>query len=114
MAAAKHPAGTTPCRILTVTPPEDALLFIEYDVTPTGEIVLVALINAVEEDGADQDGAEWMAWRSSEFDDDGMGCAVVPADELTMMEQTEDPDQLRAIVERIILADRATKERGPS
>jgi len=26
------------------------------------------------------------------------------------MERTEDPDELRAIVERIILADRATKE----
>ena len=34
------------------------MLFIEYDVTPTGEIVLVALINAVEEDGADEDGAD--------------------------------------------------------
>jgi hypothetical protein len=90
------------------------LLFIEYDVTPTGEIVLVALINAVEEDGADEDGAAWMAWRSSEFDDDGMGCAVVPAEELRTMEQMEDPDQIRAIVERIVLADRGTKERGPS
>ena len=26
------------------------------------------------------------------------------------MEQTEDPEQLRAIVERLILADRAAKE----
>ncbi len=86
------------------------MLFIEYDVTPIGEIVLVALINAVEEDGADEGGTEWMAWRSSEFDDDGMGCAGVSPDELTRMEETEDPDQLRALVERIILADRATKE----
>jgi hypothetical protein len=90
------------------------LLFIEYDMTPTGEIALVALINAIEENGADEDGAEWMAWRSSEFDDDGMGSAGVPPDELTLMEQTEDPDQLRSIVERIILADRATKEQRPS
>jgi hypothetical protein len=90
------------------------LLFIEYDVTPTGEIVLVALINAVEEDGADEGGTEWMAWRSSEFEDDGMGCAGVPPDELTRMEETEDADQLRGIVERIILADRAAKELEPS
>ncbi len=90
------------------------MLFIEYDVTPTGEVVLVALINAVEEDGADEGGAEWMAWRSSEFDDGGMGSVGVHPDELTRMEQTEDPDQLRAIVEGIILADRATKEQSPS
>ncbi len=90
------------------------MLFIEYDVSPTGDIVLVALINAVEEDGADEGGTEWMAWRSSEFDDDGLGSVSVPPDELTRMEQTEDPDQLRAIVERIILADRATKEQEPS
>ena len=28
------------------------------------------------------------------------------------MEQAEDPDELRTIVERIVLADRATKERA--
>ena len=41
------------------------LLFIEYDVHPSGEIELVALINAVEEDGQDPDGAAWLTWRSS-------------------------------------------------
>jgi hypothetical protein len=93
---------------------EGTVLFIEYDVTPTGEIELVALINAVEETGADADGSDWMAWRTAEFDDDGMGCVGVPPAELTVMEGTEDPDELRAIVERVILADRAAKEREPS
>ena len=46
----------------------------------------------------------------AEFDDNGLGCAGVPASQLALMERTEDPDELRAIVERIILADRATKE----
>jgi hypothetical protein len=85
------------------------LLFIEYDVTAGGEIELVALVNAVEEDGRDPDGAAWMAWRSAAFEDDGLGCVGVRPAELESMEQTEDPEQLRAIVERIILSDRATK-----
>ena len=87
------------------------MLFIEYDVTSTGEIELVALINAVEATGADADGSDWLAWRTAEFDDDAMGCVGVPPAELTVMEDTDDPDELRAIVERIILADRAAKER---
>jgi hypothetical protein len=86
------------------------VLFIEYDVTPEGEIQLVALINAVEENGEDDDGAAWMAWRVDEFDDDGMGCVAVSPEELSLMESTEDPDALRAVVERIVLADRAVKE----
>ena len=86
------------------------MLFIEYDVTPEGEIELVALVNAIEENGEDDDGAAWMDWRRSEFDDDGMGSVGVPPEDLALMESTEDPDELRAIVERIILADRATKE----
>ena len=53
------------------------MLFIEYDVTAQGEIELVALINAVEENGDDADGAagwpgawtrstttDWVAWAS--------------------------------------------------
>jgi hypothetical protein len=88
------------------------LLFIEYDVAPQGEIELVALINAVEEDGDDADGTDWLAWRAAEFDDNGLGCVGVPASQLTLMEQTEDPDELRTVVERVILADRATKERA--
>jgi hypothetical protein len=85
------------------------LLFIEYDVTTSGEIELVALVNAVEEDGLDPDGAAWMAWRSAAFEDDGLGCVGVPPAELELMEQTEDPDQLRDMVERIIVSDRVTK-----
>ena len=86
------------------------MLFIEYDVTPNGEIELVALINAVEENDEDADGTEWMAWRAAEFDDNGLGCVGVRADQLAVMEETEDADALRAVVERIILDDRATKE----
>ena len=90
------------------------MLFIEYDVDPSGEVELVALINAVEEDGRDPDGAAWLAWRSTEFEDNAMGCVAVPHDDLTLMEETADHEQLRAIVERIILADRAIKEQVPS
>jgi hypothetical protein len=90
------------------------LLFIEYDVDPSGEIELVALINAREEDGQDPDGSAWWAWRSAEFDDCGAGCVAVPHGDLALMEGTEDPEELRTIVERIILADRATKEEATS
>jgi len=89
------------------------LLFIEYDVTPQGEIEVVALINAVEENGDDADGADWLAWRAAEFDDDGLGCVGVAASQLALMEETDDVDELRSMVERIILADRATKEEAP-
>lgn len=86
------------------------MLFIEYDVTPEGSIELVALINAVEENGADPDGTDWMAWRTESFDDKGLGCVGVPPSQLAQMEETDDADELRAIVERVILADRAAKE----
>ena len=86
------------------------MLFIEYDVMPSGEIELVALINAVEEEGQDPDGSAWMSWRSTEFEDHGMGCVAVPPDDLALMEATDDAAGLRAIVERIILEDRAGKE----
>jgi hypothetical protein len=90
------------------------MLFVEYDVNVSGEIELVALINAVEEHGEDPDGAAWLAWRIEEFDDDGLGCvAVAPAD-LALLEETDDPARLRDIVERIILEDRVTKERARS
>jgi len=89
------------------------MLFIEYDVHPDGEIELVALVNAVEENGEDPDGAHWKAWRTEEFDDDAMGCVGVSAEDLALLETTEDPDALRRIVERIVLADRATKEAAP-
>ena len=85
------------------------MLFIEYDVDDDGLIELVALVNAVEEDGEDPDGAAWMAWRSA-MDDEGMGCVGVPEQELRTMEETDDPEELSRIVERIVLADRATKE----
>ena len=40
----------------------------------------------------------------------GWGCVGVPPDDLALMEATDDAPELAAIVERIILADRATKE----
>jgi hypothetical protein len=86
------------------------MLFIEYDVHPDGEIELVALVNAIDEDGHDPDGSLWRQWRVAEFDDDGLGCVGVSPTDVARMESTEDPDQLRAIVERIILADRSAKE----
>lgn len=89
------------------------MLFIEYDVQPGGQIELVALINAVEEEGRDPDGSAWMNWRSAEFDDHGLGCVAVPQHDLELMECTNDTADLRAIVERIILADRVMKEEVP-
>ena len=88
------------------------MLFIEYDVSPQGEIELVALVNAVEEDGEDPDGRAWLAWRAT-HEDGGMECAPVSPADLQAMESAASPDALRAIVERVILADRAGKEEGP-
>ena len=39
-----------------------------------------------------------------------MGCVGVPEQDLGVMEETEDPEELSRIVERIVLADRASKE----
>jgi hypothetical protein len=89
------------------------LLFIEYDVNPQGEIELVALINAIEEDDQDPSGEAWLAWRT-EHEDGGMGCVGVAPEDLKVLEETEESDALLAIVERIILADRAIKEELPS
>jgi hypothetical protein len=89
------------------------MLFIEYDVQPDGEIELVALVNAIDEDGHDPDGSSWLQWRVAEFDDDGLGCVGVAPADLTVMENTDDPDEIRAIVERIILEDRSAKESAP-
>ena len=86
------------------------MLFIEYDVHPDGEIELVGLVNAEEEEGQDPDGSYWLHWRSTEFDDEGLGCVGVSPPDLALMEQTDEPEQLRAIVERIILDDRSSKE----
>jgi hypothetical protein len=84
-------------------------LAIEYDVMPDGQIELVALINAVEADGDDPDGQAWLAWRRT-HEDGGFGCVLVPPEDLVRMESTEDPEELRAIVERVVLADRGDKE----
>jgi len=86
-----------------------ALLFIEYDVTSDGEIELVALINAIEEDDADPDGQAWLAWRAT-HEDQGRGCVGVSRADLAAMESTEDSEELRAIIEGVILNDRASKE----
>ncbi len=85
------------------------MLFIEYDVTGDGEIDVVALINAVEENDEDRDGEAWLTWRRT-FDDEGFGCVSVPSEDLARMEATTEPEALRTIVERVILADRRTKE----
>jgi hypothetical protein len=85
------------------------VLFIEYDVGDDGIIEVVGLINAIEENDEDPLGEAWMAWRES-FDDNGMGCAAVSPKDLSLMESADDPEALATIVERIILADRATKE----
>jgi hypothetical protein len=89
------------------------VLFVEYDVTPDGTIELVALINAIEEDAADPNGEAWLKWRRS-HEDGGLGCAPIPPEDVARMEATEDPDELRAIVEKVILADRRTKEEVPA
>jgi hypothetical protein len=85
------------------------LLFIEYDVNSDGTVEVIALVNAVEEHDQDPDGSAWLAWRAA-HDDEGMGCVGVPPADLEAMESTEDPEELRAIVERVILTDRASKE----
>jgi hypothetical protein len=85
------------------------MLFIEYDVTSEGQIELVALINAIEEDGDDPNGEAWLAWRRS-HEDGGHGCAPVPTEELALMEATTGPDELATIVERVLLADHRTKQ----
>jgi hypothetical protein len=54
-----------------------------------------------------------LSWRQS-FDDNGLGCVAVLPEDLTLMESSDDPEQIRAILERVILADRATKEEVPS
>lgn len=86
-----------------------ALLFIEYDVNRDGEIELIALVNAVEENDQDPHGEAWLAWRAT-HDDGGMGSVGVSPANLKAMEATDDPQELLAIVERIILDDRAKKE----
>jgi hypothetical protein len=89
------------------------VLAVEYDVTPDGQIELVALMNAVDEEGSDPEGEAWLAWRRS-HEDEGLGCAPIPPAELARMEATEDPEELRAIVENVILADRRAKEEIPT
>lgn len=89
------------------------MLFIEYDVGDDGMIEVVGLINAIEENDEDPLGEDWMGWRQS-FDDNGLGCVAVSPEDLTLMESTDDPEQIRVILERVILADRATKEELPS
>ena len=84
------------------------MLVVEYDVDADGLVELVALINAVDEDGSDPQGEAWLCWRRS-HEDGGMGCAPVPPGELARMEAADDPETLRAIVERVVLADRRTK-----
>jgi hypothetical protein len=85
------------------------VLAIEYDVTPEGTVELVALINAVVEDGEDPEGEAWLAWRKT-HDDAGTGCAPVPPEALARMESAQEPKELRAIVDEVVMADRRAKE----
>ena len=89
------------------------MLCIEYDVASDGKVELVALVNAVDEDGNDADGSAWMAWRRGAFDDDGWGCAAVPSAALAQMESLDDTAALRDLVEQLVLADRAAKQEAP-
>ena len=89
------------------------MLFIEYDVGDDGMIELVALINAIEEDDEDPNGEVWLAWRRT-HEDAGFGCAPVAPEDLKVMESTEHASELKAVVERVVLADRLTKEEVPS
>lgn len=87
------------------------MLAIEYDVGEDGLVELVALVNAVDEAGDDPGGEAWLAWRRA-HEDGGMGCAAVAPEDLAAMEATDDPDALRAIVERVVMADRQAKEQA--
>jgi hypothetical protein len=89
------------------------MLFIEYDVAPDGMMKVVGLINAVDSDDEDPEGAARLAWRRTQFDDGGLGCAAVDPAALVRMESAQDADALRAVVEEILLADRSIKESPP-
>jgi hypothetical protein len=86
------------------------MLFIEYDVAADGVMEVVGLVNAVERDDDDPEGEAWSAWRRSEFDDGGLGCAAVAPADLVRMESALDAEALRVVVEEILLADRAAKQ----
>lgn len=85
------------------------MLFIEYDVTTDGVVEPVAVIEATESNGDDPNGEAWYQWRRS-MEDSGVGCAPLTAEVMAELEGTSDPDRLRAVVERVILADRRSKE----
>jgi hypothetical protein len=77
------------------------MLAIEYDVD------IVALVNAVDEDGEDPTGEAWLARRRSH--EDG-GMARGRPEDVARLEATEDTKGLRSLIERIVLEDRASKE----
>jgi hypothetical protein len=85
------------------------MLIIEYDVDSDGQCEVLALIDAYAEDGHDPDGTLWLEWRRS-FEDEGHGCVVVPDEDIRLIDETEDKEELVSIVERVILADRRSKE----
>lgn len=53
------------------------MLALECDVTHEGHIELVAIINAVDEEGSDPEGVARLQWRRS-HEDGGLGCAPIP------------------------------------
>lgn len=111
-----HRGDTVKCEAISVSnvsARRKGVLVIEYDVKTDGLIDIVALINVIDEDGTDPTGESWLQWRR-DHEDDGLGCAPVPPEILAKMEATEDPDELWAIVESVILEDRRTKEEVPA
>ena len=85
------------------------MLIIEYDVDSNGLCEVLALIDATAEDGHDPDGTLWLEWRNS-FEDEGHGFVRVPDEDVRLIDGTDDKEELIAIVERVILTDRKSKE----
>ena len=85
------------------------MLFIEYDVDDDGRGRAGGAHQRRGGERRGPEGAAWLAWRSA-MDDGGMGCVGVGQADLRTMEETEDPEELSCLVERIVLADRAVKE----
>lgn len=85
------------------------MLAVEYDVAEDGLIHVVAVIEAVDEEGVDLEGEAWIRWRRA-HSDEGHGCVVLSPTEFKLIGDTEDEDELRRITEMAILRDRQGNE----